>query len=354
MKLSYSNRIWIYGPVALLAVFIAVYCVWWKFAADRVADWLDAKNGHEVMPGITFAFAEKDIGGFPFRIDVTLGGVTFQHLAREGETAWRAEKLAFHVLPYDFGHFIFEAAGLQSIARPPLAPGQPARILYVTPGIARASALIDGERVTRVDVDLDNVYVEDATLGAPAGRNARIGRAQFHVRANTDRTVDAMLRIDAGNIGPGYQPPLGPDLKLFLVSGKITEGETLQDLRHGRASFARTIEAWRVAKGVFSLDDVQFQWGGVSATAKGRLTFDDEHRVRGKITAAVGGYPALVAAAQKMGQLSETEGTIASAALYAMTQLSGDAQGRLPVTFSFKDGKFKVGPITASKLDPVY
>ena len=352
--MNYSHRIWIWGPVGVLLLIVAAYCGFWFWAKDRVSDWLDAANGREIMPGVTFAFAEKEVGGFPFRVDVVLGGVTFQHLAPEGETAWRAEKLAFHLLPYDFDHYIFEVAGLQSIARPPEKPGRPARILYVTPQIARASALTDGHRVTRVDIDLDNVFVEDATLDAPAGRNARFGRIQLHFRADPDDTVDAALRIDAANIGPGFTPPLGPDLKLFLISGKLTQAQALQHLRHGEDSFYAAAERWRTAKGVLSLTDFQFQWGGVGAEAKGRMTFDDLHRVKGKITAHVAGYDALVAAARRMGEINDTESTLANAALSAMARLSGDAQGRLPVTFSFHDGKFKVGPITAAHLDPVY
>ena len=76
--------------------------------------------------------------------------------------------------------------------------------------------------------------------------------------------------------------------------------------------------------------------------------------MKGKIEAHVAGYDKLVEAAQRMGEINGTEGTLANAALSAMAQLSGDDQGRLPVTFSFKNGKFKVGPIAAAHLDPVY
>jgi len=352
--MSYSHRIWIYGPVAALLLFIAGYCAFWYYATNEVSDWLDRANGREIMPGITFAFAEKDIGGFPFRADVVLSGVTFQHLSPAGETAWRSEKLALHAMSYDFGHFVFEAAGLQSIARPPLKPGMPARVLYVTPALARASAILDGNRLTRVDIDLVNIGMQDATLGAPAGRTARIGRAQLHFRADPDHTIDAALRIDNAQIGPGYAPPLGPNLSLFLITGKLTEAQTLEGLRHGTDGFFAAAENWRMARGILSLDDFQFNWGGVGASAKGRMTFDDQHRVRGRINANVAGYPALVAAAERMGHINETEGNIANAALLAMAQLAGDAQGRLPVTFTFRDGKFSVGPITAAPLEPVY
>lgn len=352
--MKFSNRIWIYGPVALLLLLAAGYVAFWYYATGKVSDWLDAHNGREIMPGVTFEFADKDVGGFPFRADVVLSGVTFSHRTREGETAWRAEKLALHAMPYNFGHYIFEAAGLQSIARPPEKPGMPARILYVTPGLARASALLDGNRLTRADIDLSDVGIRDATLDVPANRTARIGRMQLHLRADPDRTVDIAFRIDNARIDAGYGPPLGPDLRLFLVTGKLTESQTLEGVRHGKNSFYNTAEAWRLARGVLEISDFQFQWGGVSATAKGRMRFDDQHRLRGRIESHVAGYPALVEAARRMGQINGVESTLANAALYALSQLTADAQGRLPVTFRFEDGRFKVGPITAAPLEPVY
>ncbi len=92
--MSYSNRIFIYGPVGLLVLVVVLYSVFWRVQADMLAAKLDSANGGEVIPGVVFAFAEKSITGYPFRLDVVLSGVTFANRGPDGETAWRTEKPA--------------------------------------------------------------------------------------------------------------------------------------------------------------------------------------------------------------------------------------------------------------------
>src|SRR5215831_20830104 len=99
--MSYSNRIWFYGPVGLLLMIVVLYSVFWRVQADTLAARLDRANGGEIVPGVIFAFAEKSITGYPFQLDVVLSGVTFAHRAAEGEMAWRTEKLAIHFLSYN-------------------------------------------------------------------------------------------------------------------------------------------------------------------------------------------------------------------------------------------------------------
>jgi hypothetical protein len=352
--MKYSHRVWIYAPVAVLVMIAIAYGAYWFVARDRITEWLDANNGRQILPGVTFAFAEREVGGFPFRVDVVLKGVTVSQMTREGENAWRAEQFAVHAMPYNFSHFIFEAAGLQSFARPPERPGGPSRVLYVTPGVAHASAMLDGKRLTRVDIDFVNVAIRDATMGAPPGRTARLGRVQLHLRAEPDRSIAIAFRLDNALIGAGYQPPLGPDLQLFMVQGALTEAQKFEGLQHGVAGVFNAVENWRLAKGHLAVSNFQFRWGDVETVATGRMRFDDRHRLRGRIDAAVKGHAALVAAAQRMGHIDELEGSIANAALYAMSRLAADRYGRLPVSFRFEDGKFKVGPITAMRLDPMY
>src|SRR3954468_10058135 len=164
--MSYSNRIFFYGPIGMLLLVVVLYSVFWRVQADTLAARLDRANGGEVIPGVVFAFAEKSIGGYPFRLDVVLSGVTFSHRTPQGETAWRSEKLALHALAYGRNRFIFEATGLQSFARPPLQPGSVPRVTQMTPAIARASAILTEGKLTRFDLDLWGVQAKEATLGA--------------------------------------------------------------------------------------------------------------------------------------------------------------------------------------------
>src|SRR5258705_13239947 len=85
--MSYSSRLFIYGPVGLLLLIVVLYSVFWSVQADPLSARLDRSNGGEVIPGINFAFAGKTVGGYPFRLDAVLSGVTFSHQDAGGETA---------------------------------------------------------------------------------------------------------------------------------------------------------------------------------------------------------------------------------------------------------------------------
>src|SRR6266705_3042724 len=131
-----SYRMFIYGPAGLLLLAVVLYSVFWRVQADTLSARLDRANGGEIIPGITFAFAGKTVGGYPFQLDAVLSGVTFSHQVAEGETAWRTEKLALHALSYNLDRYIFEVTGLQSFARPSVTPGSAPRVIYLDPGSA--------------------------------------------------------------------------------------------------------------------------------------------------------------------------------------------------------------------------
>ena len=149
---------------------------------------LDSANGGEVIPGVVFAFAEKSISGYPFRIDVVLSGVTFANRGPDGETAWRTEKLARHTMSYRSNLLVFEAAGLQSIALP-ASTGRPAQVTYVTPAIARASAVLRDGKLARLDLDLWQAEGKDATPAADPKRTFSASPAQLHLLNRANDTV---------------------------------------------------------------------------------------------------------------------------------------------------------------------
>src|SRR2546423_2414294 len=157
-----SYRIFIYAPAGLLLLAVVLYSVFWRVQADTLSARLDRANGGEVIPGITFAFAGKSIGGYPFRLDAVISGVTFSHQRAEGEPAWRTEKLVLHALSYNLDRTIFEVTGIQSFARPPLTPGTVPRVTTLNPGIAHASSILDHGRLAQLDVDLREPQAKDA------------------------------------------------------------------------------------------------------------------------------------------------------------------------------------------------
>jgi hypothetical protein len=274
--MSYSNRIFFYGPVGLLLLLVVLYSVYWRVQTDTLAARLDRANGGEVIPGVVLTFAAKTITGYPFQLDVVLSGVTFSHQAPEGETAWRTEQLALHALSYRDDQFLFEVTGLQSFSRPPLTPGGPPRFIYLTPAIARASAFLNQGRLVRFDLDLLEPQGKDATNGANPKRVFSAGRAQIHFLARVDRTVDVALKIDDATIGPGYAAG-GTQIQLPLIDlrGQLTKGEALDALRSGETSLADAATAWRGGMGALSVSDLALRWPDAQADLKGDLTLNE-------------------------------------------------------------------------------
>ncbi len=325
-----------YGPVAALALLVTGYSLYWQASANVLAAGLDKANGKEVMPGIVFAFAEKEIGGFPFRLDAELDGVTFAHHGPDGETAWRTEKLALHMLSYGPNHFLFETTGLQTFDWPG-TDGKP-HVLYMTSGTARASAILHDGKLVRFDLDFVLLQAQDADPQAALGRAILAESAQFHFRSNDDHTLDVAVKVEGGRIGPGYEPTLGPDLPLFTFKGSLSHGETLDALRAGADSFANAVESWRIANGALDISEITMRWGDLQADGKIMLAFDSYHRLAGSAEGFITGGKAL--------------GTAEAISVLAGT--SEDAQGRTPVTVVLQNGEMRLGKTIITKLTPVY
>ncbi len=273
--MSYSSRIFFYGPVGALLLLVVLYSVFWRVQADTLAARLDRANGGEVIPGLVFAFAEKSVGGYPFRLDVVLSGVTFSHPAPEGETNWRAEKIALHAQSYDQTHYLLETTGLQSVAFPPATPGAPPRIVDVTPGLARASAILVGGKLARFDIDLVEVQSRDASANADGKRNLTASRAQLHLLARADNTIDMAARIDNAKIGAGLAGGAnGLELPLIDLRAKLTKAEALDGLREGVAGIADTLAAWRTAAGAIAVSDLSIHWPDAHADLTGDVALD--------------------------------------------------------------------------------
>ncbi|HYM18806.1 MAG TPA: DUF2125 domain-containing protein [Micropepsaceae bacterium] len=320
--MSYSNRIWMYGPVGLLLLAVVLFSVFWRVQADTLAARLDRANGGEIVPGVVFAFAEKSITGYPFRLDVVLSGVTFVHRAAEGEMAWRTEKLAIHFLSYNHDRYIFETTGLQSFARPG-APGAPQRVVYVTPAIARASAVLNGDRIARFDLDLWQPQAKDASLNADPNLTLNAQRAQLHLLERSDNTVDVAMKIEEAQVGAGYRPALGSAIKLIELRGKLVQGQTLDNLRLAQESVSDAIDQWRQQGGTLAVESLALDWAGMNTTLVGTISLDAEHRPAGALVGAFD--PAALVASLSKGGL----------------KLTGMGQGTLSLTF--KDGDVRVG-----------
>ncbi len=283
--MSNSKRIFIYGPVAALVLLALAYSIYWFVTAGRVTAELERLDGNEIVPGLTLQFAEMEVGGFPFRLDVRLNGVTIAVQGQDGVSAWRSERVALHAKPYGPAHYVFEAEGLQTFTWPAEA-GAPQSILHISSGITRANAFIEEGRLSRFDIDILNAEGMDASLGAAPMREFRVARARLQLLAEDDATLGLEVAVDAAEIGTGYRPALGTNLSRVRAEGRISEANALQELGSGTMDVRATLETWRNAGGTIILDPIEAAWGGTLLLGTAELMLDQEHRLTGLLTAA--------------------------------------------------------------------
>jgi hypothetical protein len=320
--MSYSHRIFVYGPVGLLVLVCLLYAVFWRVQADTLAARLDRANGGEIIPGVEFHFADKSVGGFPFRLDAVLSGVTFVHKTPDGETAWRTENLALHSMSYRADQFILEAAGLQSFARPG-AEGAPPQVIYVEPALARASAILVKGRLARFDLDLVEPKGKDATLNADPARTFAADRAQLHLLRRPGDSIDVAVRVDNADLGKGYGLKLGGKIGLIDLRGKINGAGALDEVAEGDESVAAAADDWRSKNGSLEVDRLSLDWDGVKTEMKGTLSLDEHDQVSGALTGLFNPGDALRAITN--GQMSLQIG------------------GTMPFSLVFKDGDIFAG-----------
>src|SRR5215831_7798854 len=68
------RRLGLYIPFVLLALAIAAWSIFWLYARAQVQTRMDAAAAGLARAGYQLSWKSREIGGYPFRIDVTLTG----------------------------------------------------------------------------------------------------------------------------------------------------------------------------------------------------------------------------------------------------------------------------------------
>jgi hypothetical protein len=274
--MNYSSRIYMYGPVGLLLLIVVLYSVFWRVESDTLAARLDRVNGGEIMPGVSFSFAQKSVGGFPFRLDVLLSDVAFTYRNSATEADWRIDRLALHRLSYGRNQFIFEADGKQSLAWKSSADAPPETIA-LTPQIARASAILAEGRLVRFDADVWGPH-GIATNPQHDSADFSAARAQLHALARRNNTVDLVLQIDNGQSGASARGGAIPQID---CRAELDHAELLTGVELGNQDPTAALQNWRKNMGVINVSSLNLNWPDAHAMLRGILTLDGEDRLMG-------------------------------------------------------------------------
>lgn len=279
--MSYSNRIFMYGPVGLLVLIAILYSVFWRVEADTLSARLDRANGGEIIPDVSFSFAQKSVAGFPFRLDVLLSGVAFGYRNAGNQIAWRTDRLALHRMAYGRNQFIFEADGTQSLTWMS-EPGRSRQTVSFTPETARASAVLAAGRLVRFDLDILRARGSEKN-SQDAETSFAADRAQFHALARRNNTVDLVMQIDNGRAGPLASPKLSASLPLIDCRATLDRSGPLTGVVSGNENVTRALEQWRDNMGGIDVSSLALNWPDARAVLRGSLKLDADDHLSGML-----------------------------------------------------------------------
>ena len=226
--MKYSSRFFLYAPLGVFLVLLAIVGVYWWIAASRLAAWLDAKNGHDIMPGVTMRYDARRITGFPFSLDTELHNLRLALRTEHGTSQWQSEKFAMHALAYGRDETIFEAAGHQMLQSAD-------RKLAFAVGALRASAIRTHGALERFDLDIMGFGSRDFTAQ----------RLQFHARRNGADKLDTFVVVDGLACTGRAQHAQG------RFEGSATRANAMSRLLSGTESWGSAIAGWHAAGGKY-------------------------------------------------------------------------------------------------------
>ena len=289
------SRLGLYLPTGLLLLLALGWSGFWFFAAKKTDEVLTAWVSAEQAQGRMWQCAGKDIGGYPFRIELHCDTVSFSN------ALMKAELGAFHAATQIYspkllladisGPLKINSAGVQNI---------------FSWSTMRVSLRFNGmlERLS--------INAAEFKAGETAENTALSSKAlEFHIRTDTarpseERAVDVAINLTDMRAA-----------ELDLLTGNATpaalnfSGTLTQALNMRMGHWQSLLENWRVQNGQMSFDNFRFAKGSFSLEGKGTLGLDSAHRLQGELMVGARGIGPLISrfvsgnAAQLAGALLE-------------------------------------------------
>lgn len=334
------SRFWLYAPYALVGVAALGWSLGWWVMSGQVKTGMDKQANDLRQAGYQVSWASRKIGGYPFRVDVSL---TEAKLAEPSGWGLSFPVLKTEAFAYRLNHLVLVAPDGVTVTRPVAGP------LRVTAKGLRASLVQSG-------VALPRLAVEGAGLGfSPEPGAASFGLAsadklEFHLIPGGDNEMAMLLRLDGGKAsGGGLTARLAGTKPVSLLwDATLSQREAFK----GR-DWPDAVRSWTAAGGALSLKQGGLSLGDTHmGLTTGRLTVGADGRLRGSLEANLRfGAQALLAMGDS-GLIDPSAAQIAAAVVQAR-EGGIEAKGAR-VNLSFEAGRTTIGPVALGQAPKVY
>jgi hypothetical protein len=315
------------------------YTGYWFYAAGEVVGAIEKWAEQRRAMGMSVAYDELEVGGYPFRIRVDAPGVQIGVPAHPLKPVLNSASLSAIGQPWKLNHILVQLNGAHEL-RFAMGTRQRSARLDMETGLASIK-LTENGAIDRISLDFGNVAfaIDKTTLAASE-------RLQVHYRPGVrqDSLFDLAIQMGRSNFAIKDAQALGNEIAAFDT--QLSLMGAFDDVPAG----VHPVLHWRDQGGTLEVNKFHLAWGPMITDANGTLSLDDQLRPLGAMTTKITGYEVLVDVAREQGQLSDEGASAAKAALGLLAVAGG---GRLSVPLNLQDGYVFLGPVKLARLAPV-
>jgi hypothetical protein len=347
-KSSFANLTLIV-PLALAALLVVGWSIFWYLASKRAEAALAAWTQREAQAGRAWVCPDPKIGGYPLSVEIACSNAYFQGLL-VGDT-----KLTGSLAHFRASTQLIEPNLLVAELEPPFRAKTSDGKVDITVQWEKMTFETEGSPDALFRVALIGHSVSgQGTIGDLESTTFEIGRFNTYAVRIPDRPDLAYkFMIGINNLSA---PSLERIVDAAARTGLSVEGTITHADFGGATPIQNQIEFWRTSNGHIEIKTARFTNGSRAFESQGGLDLDDEHRVRGQLDAEIADFDVIL---RQVGVDPVILSAGAALADLLRSKSGGDSNrnglSRIHVPLMISDGYLSVGPVrTSIRFPPLY
>ena len=332
------RRLGLWLPFAALALLVAGWSGAWVWARGQALSRMDAAVLRLGQAGFPITWKDRTVGGYPFRMDISLTEVDARAPSGWALATPRIEGEAFL---HGLSHWLIAAPQGLTFVRPI------GGAVAVKGQLIRASLSHPGQRPPSVSFEGVKLVFEPAAGAAPFALESA-GRVEFHLRAGPDDEGGVFATVDAGKARAATL--------LGRVAGDrpvaMVWNSTLSRMSaFSGGTWAQAVRHWSDAGGRMTVRQGGITAGDATASARtGALSVAADGRLAGVLDLTLRQAPRVLRVLGEAGAIPP-EAAAAGVMVVQARQGAGDtAQAAL----NFQAGRATLGPVALGPAPRVY
>jgi hypothetical protein len=332
------RRLGLILPFAALGLLVVGWSAAWFWAQGQTTKRMDAAVESWKQAGYQVAWRQRTIGGYPFRMDVTLTDVTARAPSGWGLEAPRLEGEAYmHAIT----HWLIAAPVGLTFVRPLGGP------VAVKGELIRASLTHLQQRPPSFSFEGVKLTFAAAAGAQPFGL-ASADRVEFHLRAGPDDEGGVFASLEGGKAGPS-------GVLAQVAAGKpiaMVWNSTLSKMSaFGGPNWPDAVRHWTAGGGQMTVRNAGITAGDASlGVTSGTLTAGSDGRLSGALQVTLRQASRGLTALASQGVIDPVAAQSAATVVQAR-QGAGDAA---QAAIDFQAGRTTLGPVALGAAPKVY